>query len=125
VGKHLYILIGELPPGWTSSQRQKAWDALRRLGKQSDVQPCRVNHSRLSLDGRAIILEAEFAEDEISRDAIVATLSTALGVQPSAMDAKIDYRVFGGLDASWGESLEQCRAYLAANRAEWGSDLVS
>jgi hypothetical protein len=113
-----YILISNLPPGWTKSERDRAWDAMRCIGKKEHPQPSHVNHSRLSLDGSALLVEAEFAESEITRAAVVATIAAALNVQPSAVEAKITYTVLAD-GGTWDESNQAAQAYLAANRAEW------
>ncbi len=114
-----YLLITELPPGWTNEERQVAFAAVRTMGKQDGPDPCRINHSRLSLDGRAMLVEAEFAEGEITREAVVDLIAAALGVNREAVDARIDYLVFAGFGSSWSESHDQVLAYLASNLADW------
>lgn len=116
---HGYILVTNLPPGWTQSEREKAWTALRGMGRQDHPIPAHNNHSRLRLDGKALIVEAEFADSEITRAAVVAMVANALGVQVSAVEVKIEYMVFGELKTDWGSSLVACREFIRNNQAEW------
>jgi len=116
---HIYIHVKNLPPGWTNDQRNTAWDAMRATGKQSGTQPAEVTHTRVSLDNAEIILESLFEDDEITREAVVATMAAALGVQPNAVDAIIEYQVLGGEDATWDESRRATLTFLAANKTDW------
>jgi len=118
---HGYLLITSLPAGWTNEQRQVAWQAMRGLGDQSNLQPAKTNHSRLRLDDRAMIVEAEFDESEIIREAIVDMLAIALNVNPMAIDAVIDYQIFAESEA-WEQSRQAVVNYLITNAVAWGDN---
>ncbi|KKK59983.1 hypothetical protein LCGC14_3028890, partial [marine sediment metagenome] len=77
-----------------------------------------INHTRESLDGRELLVEAEFEEMEITREAIVAVIANEAGIAEAAVDAIIDYEVFaeGG---TWDESQQAAEAYIDADRAAW------
>lgn len=120
---HGYLLIESLPPGWTNEQRQQAWGAMRGMGKQDDPSPAKINHSRLRLDDKAMIVEAEFDEAEIAREAVVAMIADALGVQDNAVDAAIAYQIFAE-GQTWEDSRQACVAYLTANTIEWDGEEV-
>ena len=115
---HGYILISNLPPGWTNEQRHAAWNGMRRIGRQSSPISAWINHTRESLDGRELLVEAEFEEMEITREAIVAVIANEAGIAEAAVDAIIDYEVFaeGG---TWDESQQAAEAYIDADRAAW------
>ncbi|MHC4302738.1 MAG: hypothetical protein ACYS7Y_36225 [Planctomycetota bacterium] len=81
-----YILVSELPPGWTNEQRLALRGGVGQLGAQSTAspnavgQPANVNHSRTSLDGTQILFQAMFEDGEITRANIVATIAEALAL---------------------------------------------
>ncbi len=115
---HGYFLVTDLPPGWTNEQRQQAFGVMRGMGAQSNASPAKINHSRLSLDGTALCVEAEFEDSEIVRAAVVTAIATELGVPESAVEAVLAYTIFvpGG---TWQQSRDACHADLIANKAEW------
>lgn len=119
---HGYLLIESIPPGWTNDQRQQVWVAMRGIGKQANPSPAKINHSRLRLDDKTMIVEAEFEEVEIAREAIVARIADALSVQPNAVNAVIDYQIFaeGG---TWEQSRQAAVAYLIANQEDWEAEI--
>lgn len=119
---HGYLLITDLPPGWTNEQRQQAFGVARGMGKQSGPSPAKINHSRLSLDGTALIIEAEFTDSEIERDAVVSAIAVELSVPEAAVDAVLDYTIFaeGG---TWQESRAACVADLIANSTDWEPEI--
>jgi hypothetical protein len=96
-----------------------------------------LNHWRTRLDGEAVIFEAVFDEDALTIQAFKARLTAIFGVD--AIDHSVsgtptpvitfskggtDYiRVvlFGGVGATWQDSGDAARAYLATNSAEWES----
>ena len=100
-------------------------------------QPAHFNHWRVRNDKEAVILEALFDEDNITRDAFRNKLADIFSVDPSTITDtqqptqygplvtfarsgdKLRFLLFGGVDATWEESGDACRAYLAANVAEW------
>lgn len=117
---HGYILVSDLPRDWTQAQRRTAWESLRGLGKQIDVQPAKVNHVRERLDGGALIIEAEFDTNEISRDSVAATVANALGTDPATVAARITVRTFAP-GQSWAASRLATLAYLRDHAADWES----
>lgn len=136
--KHCYISIENL--ALNATQRTTLIDALKALGPASDSQPARLNHWRTRLDGEAIILEALFDEDNLTIAAFKQRLAAIFGVDPASIGdvsastaygpavtfsrGGTDYLrflLFGGDGATWQESGDACRAYLAANSAEWES----
>ena len=112
-----YVLIENLPPGWTNEERLTAWATLRKTGRQQHPKPSHINHSRLSLDGKKILMEADFEDSELTRDYIVNVIAVALKVNPTAVDARIKVVVFPG--NTWYERGDAARQYLAANSAAW------
>lgn len=136
--RHHYIGIENL--ALNATQRATLIDALKALGPASDPQPARLNHWRTRLDGRAIILEALFDEDNLTVAKFKDRLAAIFGVDPASVgDVSastaygpavtfsrggtdyIRFLLFGGAGAAWRESGDACRAYLAANAAEWES----
>ena len=119
------------------TQRAALVTALRALGPASDPSPAHLCHWRTRLDGEAAIFEALFADDALTVDAFKNRLAAIFGVDPATIDHDLtagtntvvvfsrggtDYlrvALFGGLAATWDESGDACRAYLAANAAEW------
>ena len=123
-------------------QRQTLIDAIKALGPSSDPQPARLNHWRTRLDEEAAIFEALFNDENLTVDKFKDRLAAIFGTQASQIDdaisnvdyagygttivmfsrKKIDYlrfALFGGRDAAWMESGDECRAYLHANLEEW------
>jgi len=126
------------------TQRGLLVTALRALGPSSHPSPACLCHWRTRLDGQAAIFEALFDEDHITIEAFKNRLGSIFGVDPANIghDTRLvtlakresavitfsrgmDYlRVvfFGYAHAGWPtwmESGDECRAYLAANAAEW------
>lgn len=117
---HGYILI-EVPPGFTATNRRAAYDVLASIGRQSDPSPAKINHRRESLNGSQIIIEAEFDESEITRDAIVDLVASATGLPRPPIDATMNYQIFAEGE-EWMDSGDACRAFLAANRDDWDEE---
>ena len=100
-------------------------------------QPSMMNHWRVRLDKQAAIFVALFNEDNLTRDAFRNRLATIFGVDPATITDvlqntqygplvtfshsgdKLRFLLFGGINATWQESGDACRAYFAANMAEW------
>lgn len=133
---HAYIGIEALT--MTAALKQTLVQALKALGRQDGPQPCRINHSRTRPDNNALILEAEWNEDEVTAAALARRLETLYGLAAGAVSQAVTQTpygpmvtfktgttnrlrlvVFGGLEADWPTSREACLAYLAANRAAW------
>ncbi len=111
-------MIAGLPPGFSATDRRKAWDATHKIGRTDTEDPHRNNHVRLRPDGLAQIVEAEFEDSEITRAAVVATIAQAVGLPEPPIDATLDYTIFAeGLE--WEESRVACAAFLKANEAAW------
>ena len=117
---HGYILV-TVPPGFTATDRRVAYDALATIGKQHDSSPAKINHQRESLNGSQIIIEAEFDDAEIERDAIVDLVASATGLPRPPINATMGYQIFAEGEA-WMDSGDACRAFLVANRDEWEED---
>lgn len=117
--QHLYLLISDVPPGWSREDRDIAYAALGTKGRQAHHNPARLTHSRKSLNGSKIIVEGDFSADELTRESVVATMAQALQVNPVAVNAKVAYQVLGGAGASYEQSHAAALAYLADHAAEW------
>ncbi|HDZ37099.1 MAG TPA: hypothetical protein ENH62_02225 [Marinobacter sp.] len=138
--RHFYLGIENL--NLNNNQRQVLVDELKALGQASDSQPARLNHWRTRLDGEAIILEANFNEDNLTIQRFKQRLAATFGI--SADDIShvtqnrsfsgdmtllvtfayggtdyLRFALFGGGGASWMQSGDECRGYLAANKEEW------
>lgn len=119
---HGYLLVTDFPNGWSNQDLLDAKNSLRGIGKQRDPQPAKINHTRERLDGLAIIIEAAFEDNEITRDVIIQTIADALNKPPGPIDGILHYEIFGeGL--SWGESSQLAVQYLIANSSDWNSSL--
>ena len=132
--------------GLNDAQRSVIIDELRTLGPQSHRSPACLNHWRTRLDGQAAIFEALFSESMISIDAFKQRLGAIFGISWITIGHSIQQVTFadresavvtfsrtgtdylrvvffgygGGEDwPTWQESGDECRAYLAANAAEW------
>ena len=125
----------------TAANRATLVDALKRLGRQDGPAPCKITHWRTRLDNLAIILEAEFDADEVTPNRMAHRLEALYNLAPSAVSQTVTQTAygpmvtfktnttnrlrliaFGGVDASWGESLAAVQQYLAANRAAWETE---
>ena len=103
--------------------------------------PAHFNHWRVRLDKQAIILEALFNEDHLTVDAFKNRLSIIFNVEIDTITdvvqqtqygplvtfgcitPRIRFLLFGGVNATWMESGDACRAYLADNTDDWGAEL--
>ena len=140
---HGYLAIEDL--NLTVEQRATLIGVLRNLGPESDPQPARSCHWRVSLDGSKAIFEAAFNEAVLTVDAFKQRLGAIFGVDPATIGHALtsvtfaeratpvvvfsrggtDYlrmALFGGPAATWEQSRIEVLAYLAANRAEWEED---
>ena len=116
---HGYILVTELPPGWTNEQRLEIHNAMGALGKQSGANPAEINHSRVSLNGREMFFEALFADAEITHEAVITTIAAALGLPYAAVNAILEYEIAGGEGATREQSRVSILAHMTANLANW------
>jgi hypothetical protein len=141
---HVYVMVEDL--GLSAGQRSTIVDALKALAPNLDrAQPAERNHWRTRADGRALLLEADFDDATITAAAIRARLAALFSVSASSIgmvttasthrtlpsevvtysyggSGRLRLVVFGGRDASRGESGTEARAFLAANAAGWGAD---
>lgn len=131
--------------GLSGAQRATLIDALKALGPAADPQPARRCHWRTRLDGEAVILEALFDGDELTvarfKERLAAIFGVAVvgighavqqrtfagGVTPVVTfgyggTERVRFALFGGVDASWQESGDECRGYLGLNAAEWDGE---
>ena len=125
----------------STAQRAALVTALRTLGPASDPSPACLNHWRTRLDGDAMIFEAAFNEAALTVDAWKNQLGIIFSVDAATIDHDLnagantivvfsqggtDYlrvALFGGIGATWAESGDACRAYLAVHAAEWENNL--
>ena len=124
------------------TQRAQLVDALRALGPSFHGQPACLNHWRTRPDGDAALFEALFDTDHLTVDAFKTRLAAIFGIDPATIDhtatsqvfhslstpivtfsrAGTDYlrlALFGGLSATWMQSGDECRAYLALYADQW------
>lgn len=117
--------------------------ALRALGPASDPSPARLNHSRVRLDGEAVIFECAFADTDLTVATLRGYLANVFGVAVAQITAnttqqtfatlpspivtltyqaaqRMRVALFGGTTATHAESAIEARAYLSANAAAWG-----
>lgn len=141
---HGYIAVENL--ALDTGQRQTLIAALRTLGPASDPSPARLNHWRPRLDGQVVIFEAAFQELALTVAAWKDRLGIIFGVDPTTIGnasvdqsyaggttpavtftySGIDYiraTLFGGSGATWVESGDECRGYLALYQDEWEQEL--
>ena len=116
--------------------------AIRGLGPASHPNPSHRNHSRVRLDGNAVIFHAEFADADLTPATIGHRLALIFGVpdasvtwtianptfavRPSPVVTyrylaadKVRLTAFGGLASTWPQSRTEVLAYLSANQAAW------
>ena len=123
--------------GLTNNQRQTLIAALRDLGDNQSKYPNYRNHWRTRIDNRAIIFEGKFNDDEWNAESIKNKLANIFNVDPDLIEAnsqttqygpvvtfsrsgdKLRLIAFGGLLATWKESHNQVKAYLAENKTDW------
>jgi hypothetical protein len=117
---HGYLLIRDIPPGWDNNL---LWHDIKGIGTQAHSQPSHITHMRVSLDGRSAIIESEFEEEEITRDALIQMVADILGLNPGQVDASLNITLMGGDTATWEESRQATLAFIAANRAQWEPDV--
>lgn len=140
---HGYLGIENL--ALTDPQKAQLVDALKSLGPQSNPQPCMLNHWRIRLDGNAVIFEALWDEDTISIQAVKVFLANIFDVDTALITHisnnqsfagsitpvvtfsyqstdRLVMALFGGIIASWQESGDECRGYLALYSNEWESE---
>ena len=100
-------------------------------------QPSMMNHWRVRLDKQAAIFVALFNENALTVDAFKNRLANIFDIEPDTIaDAlqntqygplvtfshsgdKLRFLLFGGINATWQESGDACRAYFAANIEAW------
>ena len=104
-------------------------------------QPSMMNHWRVRLDKQAAIFVALFNESALTVDAFRNRLAIVFGVDPIAITDvlqntqygplvtfarggdRLRFLLFGGINATWQESGDACRAYFAANIDDWEAEL--
>jgi len=137
---HGYLGIENL--NLNDNQRQTLITELKALGPDSDPQPARLCHWRTRLDGQAAIFEALFNENNLTIAKFKNRLGTIFGIDPATIDHAtvtwhfaggdtpvvtfsrggtnyLRFALFGGTGATWMQSGNECRGYLAANRDDW------
>ena len=137
---HGYFAIEDL--NLNDNQRDTLVDVLKALGPKTHPQPACLNHWRTRLDGDAAIFEALFDESLLTVEAMKDRLAAIFGISPATIDHTLtifhfgpgstpvvvfsrngtDYlrmALFGGPDATWEESGDEVRAYLALFADQW------
>ena len=137
---HGYFAVEDL--NLNDNQRKTLVDRLKKLGPVNDPRPSRRNHWRVRLDGKAVIFEALFNDSVLTVDSFRDRLAELFGVDPVTIDSQLQnvtfknrptpiatfsrggtdylrFAAFGGVNAAWTQSGDECRAYLAANKDEW------
>ena len=137
---HGYMGIENL--NLNASQRQTLVAALRALGPQTHPQPACLNHWCTSLDGQAAIFEALFNTDHLTVAAFKNRLAAIFDVDPETITSSLQthtwdsrptpivtfsragtdylrFALFGGPDATWSQSGQEARAYIAVNLERW------
>ena len=132
--------------GLNDAQRDTLVDVLRKLGPDTHPQPACLNHWRTRLDGDAAIFEALFNDDLLTVDAFKERLAAIFNIDPATIDHVLtifhfgtgstpvavfsrngtDYlrmALFGGPDATWMESGNEVRAYLATYSELWEEEV--
>ena len=127
----------------TGPQKATLIAALNALGPSSDPQPAELLHSRIRLDGDAVIYRARFQDNDLTTlnlrqfianvfsvavvNITAATTSTTFLTLPSPIVtlthlavARLRFVLFGGLGATTAQSNAEVLAYLAANAVAWG-----
>ena len=121
-----------------ASQKGELVDAIKALGDNTSIFPNFRNHTRIRLDGEAVIFEARFNEDNLTVDKFKQYLGNIFSVDPATINhslttpgvnvvvvfsrSGIDYlrlALFGGISCTWEESRQAVLAYLRVNRELW------
>ena len=137
---HGYFAIEDI--NLNDTQRDTLLEVLKKLGPETHPSPACLNHWRTRLDNDAAIFEALFNEDLLSIDAMKDRLAAIFDISPATIDDDLtifhfgdgntpvvvfsrngtDYirmALFGGVGATWEESGDECRAYLALFADQW------
>ena len=137
---HGYFAIEDI--NLTDNQRDTLIAVLKNLGPATHPSPACLNHWRTRLDGDAAIFEALFNDAMLTVDAFKDRLGAIFEVDPATIDHTLtiyhfgdgdtpvavfsrngtDYlrmALFGGPAATWQESGDECRAYLALYAEQW------
>jgi hypothetical protein len=123
----------------TAPQQQQLVDALKVLGPVNDANPAKRPHWRVRTDGLAVLMEAEFNDDNFTAAAVRQYLATIFGVPVAQVTSTtsnpasgtlltLSYQsvqrlrclIFGGASATYDQSKAAAQAYLAVNSAMWG-----
>lgn len=113
-----YIVVYNIPGGWTVPQRVDILNNLKELGLQTGLYPNLINHTRRNLTDTGFIFEALFDDAEITRANIVSIIALIVELPEAAVDALIEYEIMGeGLDIS--QSRAAMHVFLSANIADW------
>jgi hypothetical protein len=134
-----YDALATLGPPWMSREELRYTPIVREYDEEGNLisetggdpymetvyfhhtQPAIMYHSRVSISGGQIIMEAEFDEAEITRDAVVDLVAAAVGLPRPPIDATMKYQIFAEGE-SWDVSRLACVAYLKANISDWETE---
>jgi len=109
---HGYVLVENV--GLSTDQWAVLLNQVRNQGSKRNHQPCRITHWR-ALDANRQIIEAVWRDGELSMAHFADWLGAILGADTGDIVAGDYVRVtqFGGPDATWMESGDACRAWVA------------
>ena len=120
---HGYAVI-EITTPLTNPQKVLVRDAILELGLQTDSHPERITQFRTSLDKQSALLEV-YIPARITKAQVVSKLANQLGISEITVSDNSNFTIFGDLNASWQESGDNCRAFLATEKEFWEEpDLV-
>ena len=142
---HGYIALENI--NLSTNQRRLLLDTIWLLSNQYNDSPSKVNHIRPRPDKEAMIFEAEFSKGDLTVSKFKNRLANILNIDASAINFLItsetyntnpsrvvifnrrwvDYFkviIFGGIDATWEESGNECRAYLSRYKGLWEGEGV-
>lgn len=126
----------------TEEQRLLVWQVIKDMNYYDSNYAHFKNHSRMSLDGTKIIVEARFDTDGLTVNAFKQKLADAVGVSTAIITSsstnvtfvslptpvvtfgaggtdRLRVALFGGTNATWEQSLVEVTKYLKNNIAEW------
>ncbi len=137
---HGYFAVEDL--NLNVNQRQMLIEQLKKLGPAEHPSPAMRNHWRVRLDGNAVIFEALFNNNVLTVDSFRDRLAALFNVDSDTVDSRLQnvtfknrptpiatfswggtdylrFALFGGVDAAWKDSGDECRGYLVTNQDEW------
>lgn len=135
------------PIVWVYNEETDEWEKtggapITIIQKYHHNLPSIMNHWRVRLDKQAAIFEALFKEENLTIDAFKQRLANIFDVDPSTIGDstqqtqygpvvtfsrggdRLRFLLFGGVNATWMESGDEVRSYLAANIGDWEEEVI-